>query len=277
MPNNQENIKSWIEQSKIDYIGHYIKAWIPFNAWYNNVFPSLNSDREKISAIKKEANTVRNAINSYMETEAQEGSSFRSYISGLYFQLQQNEIYGRDDRIWFETILKEKNSDNLINNEAFRHNKYYLSRTDGRNLGDVTEIKVVLKKKSNNQTVFTYIHPNYDLEHLQSNSEFKKLSQNQQENIRLLFEKLTPIKTYSIIENNIKENPKNYYECDSYNFRREVLDENCKSIYVCKALIEILYQLRNVVFHGELVPNDGAQNVYKEAYHLLRMILDKIR
>ncbi|WP_408027224.1 hypothetical protein [Tenacibaculum litoreum] len=27
-----ENIRMWIEQSDIDYIGHFIKACIPFNA-----------------------------------------------------------------------------------------------------------------------------------------------------------------------------------------------------------------------------------------------------
>lgn len=59
---NQENINRWIEQAEIDYIGHFIKAWIPFNTWYNNHYPTLNTDKEKISTIKSQGNSVRNGI-----------------------------------------------------------------------------------------------------------------------------------------------------------------------------------------------------------------------
>ena len=93
MPVNQENINLWINQSNIDYIGHFIKAWIPFNAWYNSSFSTLQSDRDKISAIKSQPNSVRNGINSLMESNSQEGQEFKSYISALYYQLQQNQKY----------------------------------------------------------------------------------------------------------------------------------------------------------------------------------------
>ena len=92
-----------------------------------------------------------------------------------------------------------------------------------------------------------------------------------------MFQELEPIKVESLLETNKSESPINYYECDSYVLRRDTTNSSCYSIYIVKALIEILYQLRNVLFHGELVPNKGAQNVYKEAYLILKMILEKIR
>ena len=52
MPASTENITRWIEQSEIDYFTHFIKAWIPFNAWYNLRYSNLGSDREKINSIK---------------------------------------------------------------------------------------------------------------------------------------------------------------------------------------------------------------------------------
>lgn len=277
MPVNQENINRWIEQAQIDYIGHFIKAWIPFNAWYNNHYPTLTRDREKISTIKSQGNSVRNGIHAYMESDSQEGLEFRSYISALYYQLQQNQIDGRDGRIWFDSALKEKNPVNEINNRDIGHNRYYLRRTDGVYMGEISEMKVILKKKSDRTTIFSYIHSAYDLDHLQSQANFQDLSRTRQEQIRLLFGELVPIKIDTVLETNRVESPKNYYQCDSYTLRRDISNPNCYSIHVCKALIEILYQLRNALFHGELVPNNGAQKVYKEAYHILKMILNRIQ
>lgn len=277
MPTSQENINRWIEQADIDYIGHFIKAWIPFNAWYNNHYPTLKTDREKISTIKTQSNTVRNGINAYMESDSQEGLEFRSYISSLYYQLQQNQIDGRDGRIWFDNALKEKNPKNLIDNQDFGHSTYYLLRTDGQSLGEVTEMRVILKKKSDGTTILPYVHNSYNLQHLQADARYQGLSQARREQLRLLFLELEPIKTDTVLETTKIENPRNYYQCDSYTLRRDTTNPNCYSIHVCKALIEILYQLRNVLFHGELVPNNGAQKVYKDAYLILRMILEKIK
>ncbi|MDD7913778.1 hypothetical protein [Polaribacter ponticola] len=271
-----ENIRMWIEQSDIDYIGHFIKAWIPFNAWYNDTFSSLTSDRQKISAIKSQNNTVRRGINSLMESDSQLGQEFRSNLSALYYQLQQNQIDGRDGRIWFEDALKEKNNIDLIDNREFGRDKYYLKRTDGQYLGQVSEMKIILKKKSDNSTTFVYTHTEYDITHLQSFPAYQSLSHTKKEQVRIMFQELKPIRIETLLETNKNESPINYYQCDSYVLRREPTN-SCYSIYVVKALLEILYQLRNVLFHGELVPNKGAQNVYKEAYLVLKMILAKIR
>ncbi len=277
MPVSQENIERWIQQSDIDYIGYFIKAWIPFNAWYNSSFATLNSDREKINAIKSHPNSVRNGIDSLMESNSQEGEEFRSNLAALYYQLLQNHIDGRDGRIWFENILKEKNPINLIDNREYRTDKYFLKRTDGRYLGEVTEMKVIVKLKSNNRSIFNYTHTQYNLEHLQAHPDYQRLSNTRKEQVRLMFQELKPIKIDTLIETNKQNSPINYYQCDTYTLKRDVTNTDCPAIYVVKALIEVLYQLRNVLFHGELVPNVGAQKIYKEAYSILKMILDKIR
>ncbi len=277
MPVNQENINLWIQHSDIDYIGHFIKAWIPFNAWYNSSFSTLHSDREKISAIKTQPNSVRNGINSLMESDSQQGQEFRSYLSALYYQLQQNQIDGRNDRIWFENALKEKNSRHKIDNREFGRDKYYLERTDGAYLGDITEMKVVIKRKSDNSIIFNYTHPSYDLIHFQAHPDYQNLSNRRKEQVRLMFQELEPVKINTLLETNMSESPVNYYQCDSYTLRRDITNTSCYAIHIVKALVEVLYQLRNVLFHGELVPNNGAQKVYKEAYSILKMILEKIK
>ncbi|MBC7848159.1 MAG: hypothetical protein H7Y31_00415 [Chitinophagaceae bacterium] len=38
-------------------------------------------------------------------------------------------------------------------------------------------------------------------------------------------------------------------------------DSYCRGSYVCKSLVEVLYQLRNILFHGELIPVEGIQPI----------------
>ncbi|MFV0231536.1 hypothetical protein OBK30_00500 [Empedobacter falsenii] len=273
---SQENINRWIEQSDIDYIGHYIKAWIPFNAWYNNTFQSLSTDREKINEIKHNPNTVRNAINSLMEAESALSMEFKSHLASLIFHTAEQNILGRDGVINFENIIKLKNSENQ-KSEEFGLNKYFVKRIDGIGIGQVTQVQVNVKRKSNNTSVFSYSHTDYDLEHLQNHPSYQSQSTQIKTQIRIYYQQLKPYETISIIESDIKESPKNYYKCDNLNLKRDTTNTACYAHNVVKALIEVLYQLRNVVFHGELVPNRDAQKIYNSAFHLLKIILEKIR
>lgn len=273
---SQENINRWIEQSDIDYIGHYVKAWIPFNAWYNNTFQTLNTDREKINEIKKNPNTVRNAINSLMEGDSALSMEFKSYLASLIFHTGELNIQGRDGVINFENIIKVKNAVNQ-KNEDFGLNKYFVKRTDGSSIGQGSQIQINVKRKSNNSGIFSYSHTEYDLEHLQNFPAYQSLSDQVRTQIRIYYQELIPFSTESIIENNLRETPINYYKCDNFNLRRDTSNTICYAHLIVKALIEILYQLRNVVFHGELVPNRDAQKVYAAAFHVLKIILEKIK
>ena len=276
MPVSQENINRWIDQANIDYIGHYIKAWIPFNAWYNNTYPQQDSDRAKINIIKNDSNTVRNTINTLLETDSQLSLEFKSHLAALIFQLQEHQIDGREGRISFDEIVKEKN---LTNQKqiSFNRNKYFLRRTDGSFVGQVTAMQINVNKLSDNSSVFNYTHNEYKLEHLQNNPRYQTLSPQVKEQIRLYYKELEPSITISIMQGDPQETPFNYYDCDAYKLKRDLQNPNCYGHIVIKALIEILYQLRNVLFHGELVPNIEAQKAYNSAYHLLKIILDKLR
>ena len=45
---------------------------------------------------------------------------------------------------------------------------------------------------------------------------------------------------------------------------------------LCKGLIEILYKLRNVLFHGEIIPDSDTNKVYEPAYHILYMLIQAL-
>lgn len=279
MPVSTENIRRWIEQSDIDYVTYFIKGWIPFNAWYNAAYETLDGDRAKINAIKRTASDpVRKGINSYLEGEGQPSQSFKSYLSALHHALEEANLTSRDGEISFRKIIKEANPANVVNNETKKRITYYLKRTDGSRLNEVTEMLVMLKDNRGG-TFFNYRHTEYDLVHLQNctSPNFGALSDSQQENTRIFFESLHPVIITDAIESELKESPRNYYRCDSYHFKRDANDSYCHGHIVAKALIEVLYQLRNILFHGELIPNATIQPVYHNAYLLLKMLLEKIR
>jgi len=280
MAASTENITRWIEQTDIDYYTYFIKAWIPFNAWYNASYSTLDSDRAKINSIKKEpADRIRKTINAYLENNGQEGQDFRNYLAALHSALEQAQLESGEGRISFTQIVKEKNLDNCIDNEEVRRIKYYLKREDGKRLGEITKFQVFVKANNGN-TIFSYEHNEYDLSHLQKHSKFVDLRSSQQETVRLFFEKLNPVIITDIIEKAPEKNPKkpqNYYLCDLYHFKRDLEETNCYAHIVIKAIIESLYQLRNILFHGELTPTQNASQVYKNAYFLLKMLLDKIK
>ncbi|MGD1922252.1 MAG: hypothetical protein ACFCAD_27165 [Pleurocapsa sp.] len=43
-----ENSEKWKALASIDYFIHFVKAWIPFNAWYKNYYPDLKTDPKAI-------------------------------------------------------------------------------------------------------------------------------------------------------------------------------------------------------------------------------------
>ena len=45
---------------------------------------------------------------------------------------------------------------------------------------------------------------------------------------------------------------------------------------IAKGIIEVIYNLRNSLFHGELIPNKEANKIYGAAYKILRELIDAL-
>jgi len=45
---------------------------------------------------------------------------------------------------------------------------------------------------------------------------------------------------------------------------------------LCKGIIEILYKLRNTLFHGEIVPDSDTNKVYEPAYQILYTLIQAL-
>jgi hypothetical protein len=51
-PDDIKHIYRWYRKAQVDYVEHYIRLYISYNAWYRNVTGTVN-DREAISVLKK--------------------------------------------------------------------------------------------------------------------------------------------------------------------------------------------------------------------------------
>ncbi|WP_287693246.1 hypothetical protein, partial [Microcystis sp. M078S1] len=76
-----ENSEKWKNLASIDYFTHFIKAWIPFNAWYKNFYPDLTTDRKAIDEIKSTSNKFRNKLVSLLINGDNDGVAFKSRIA----------------------------------------------------------------------------------------------------------------------------------------------------------------------------------------------------
>ena len=273
MVSTKGNIRMWIEQSDIDYITQYIKAWIGFNAWYNNEYNKLKGDREKINKIKNSPNTIQNKFNSLMEKDGQKDKEFKSYLASLHNELQQNQIGSEEKPILFDGLKDTNPKDQL---EKVHHGVgYSLKREDNSKFGYIKNIEIHLKGKSG-EKIFNYKHTEYSLSHIEDNKAYQKLPKPQQEQIRVYFEALEPTIVKPIIQNNTEEQPKNYYSCGGIFFVRDP-DATPSSKIMFECLIETLYKLRHALFHGELTPNANSQKIYKNAYFCLKYLLESIK
>lgn len=95
----------WKRLADIDYFGMYVKAYIPFNAWMNINYEAEKTDRDKISAIRGNANPFKNKIVSLIEDDDQAGEDFRTWIGSLHAALEQARIYNKGNYISFTDIV----------------------------------------------------------------------------------------------------------------------------------------------------------------------------
>jgi hypothetical protein len=117
MPSLRDNLKGWRDSARIDWFSHFIKAWIPFNAWMTNTYGEL-SDHDLLDHVKSGSNVVYNRIVPMLtwsqpqvrggiggwQDSGQDAEDFRLRIEQLHTQLQLCLVNGRKGRVSFETV-----------------------------------------------------------------------------------------------------------------------------------------------------------------------------
>ncbi len=259
-----ENSEKWKLLADVDYFTQFVMAWIPFNAWYRNYYPNITRDREAIDEIKSNPNNFRNRLHSLLIGQGNESELFRSFISQLHYELGRKYVYNNSVRISFEELVVEMNPKTT---EFFRRNgSTYESR---RNIPNRSGREVAVSVTNRNAVaIFTHTQPNgYNLGELEAHPDFQKLSVNRQTILRLCYTAINPRNPVSLLSRD--HTPENSIQMGTYHFINE-------PHLLCKGIIEILYLLRNCLFHGEIVPDRDTNAVYEPAYRILHMLIQAL-
>ena len=260
MPNYYvENAEAWKALSNIDYFTYFVKAWIPFNAWYRNSYPALESDADIMQQIKTQHNSFRNRIISLIENPEtyNESKVFKANLAELHYQLERNHIYNRGVRISFTNIVVEENPQ-TIETRTYRGFSYKVE-IDVGNKRKVTS--TIIDGKS--VVRFDVSQNNgYNLDEIVNHSQYNALPPECKRILKACYEEVNPRKAISLLATDAS----NSVKIGNYNFVND-------SELIAKAIITVIYNLRNSLFHGQLVPDRNTQLVYEPAYHMLRMLV----
>src|SRR4051812_22494415 len=102
---NQDNVKQWLEKSDVDYFTHFVKAWIPFNAWYRNTYDTLRTERDILDEVKRDGNRIRSRTMARLEGNDPDSEELRNHIAALHRRLSADPLEGRTGRVTFERVL----------------------------------------------------------------------------------------------------------------------------------------------------------------------------
>lgn len=254
-----ENSEKWKSLASIDYFTQFVKAWIPFNAWYKNYYPGAKTDRAAIDEIKTNNNNFRSRLISLLNNQGNDGVAFKSRIAELHLELERKYLFNKGERITFERIVIEKNPNEQ--NHFARNNCTYQAL---RNIAGRPAKEVVISIISRHVSVgFSYTQVNgFDIDDLISHQDFIKLSRTQQNNLKACYEAIDPSKPIILLSHDLN----NCIQMGNLH----LIDDPDK---LCKGIIEILYKLRNVLFHGEIIPDSDTKKVYGHAYRTMYTLI----
>lgn len=92
MPNTFLDARDrWLDLSDIDYLGHFVRAWLALNAWYRSAYADPQ-DRVIIDSLKWSANPIRSKMLPLLSAATAEGAEFRSNIGLLHERLENYRI-----------------------------------------------------------------------------------------------------------------------------------------------------------------------------------------
>ena len=261
------HINNWIKSSDPDYYMMFVKAWIPLNAWYVDKYPEHNSnDAAIIAELIDKPNDIKIFIKSLLSNTDRDYKKFSHHLSELHIELEKKGLSHRSNNISFNSMYFGQYKCSPVNYTDDLGINYQASQPNS--LENVFKAQIVQGKKN----YLIVKNTSYDIEHLKSHRDFVAL-----ENEAM---RLNIIKCYEAINPNQNESA-----ITTSKIKDEfiLLDNNTKSRFInnheliAKFIIKILYALRCKLFHGEIDPNENNSVIYEHAFHVLKLIINKIK
>lgn len=259
------NIEHWIRQAEPDYYMFFLKAWIPFNAWYVSELPSYKrKDSEIIKVLQDDDNSKpRLIIENHLVNQSNfQSKSFRSHLAELYYFLDSKVVVNNGTRVTFKKIFLSENPTKLSTHVDTLGNVYKAENTP-------SYFQAYIQDKGG-KVLLDFKQSKYELQDLRKNIDFIKLNNpNTQKDIVHYYQLIDPKMDTDLI----------CYDSSSPHILLEsensimFINDKCT---IAKGCIKTLYNLRNILFHGEIEPNNSNKPIYEHGYHLLRLILKEL-
>lgn len=179
--------------------------------------------------------------------------------------LEKHYIHNQDKRISFTCVTLGKNPQNIAT-DNFRGIGYRVQY--GNNAGSTQTMSLI--KNQAGQAIFNISQIDYNIEELKNHPDFIAIErQERKDRLIICYKQVEPYITKDFTTGFNIGDDRFFYQCGNYKFAKE--DEN-----LAKGLIEIIYNMRNSLFHGELIPDKEANATYGAAYKIMRILIDAI-
>lgn len=214
-----------------------------------------------IEYIASQPNRFKTYTMNLINAEDADGSAYRENIAKLHGSLLNaaivtQEYIGVRQSVSFAEVAV-KNANTLKQKDYYQHH-YECSRAHGK-------MKTVVTIKATGDSVFCFEQDGYDIDVLRQQSGFIGLTQRQKEQCEECYRELTPYHITSVLASG--EATK---QMGAYNF----INDAGK---ISEAIVIILYMLRCCLAHGDISPDESANEVYKYAYEVLCAPLRKLK
>lgn len=252
---NQDNVRQWLEKTDIDYFTHFVKAWIPFNAWYRLNYDTLRTEREILDEVKRDGNRIRSRIMAKLGGTDPDSQEIGNHIAALHRRLAADSLEGRNGILSLGRVFIGPNSQRL----AEHKHGHWFYRVE-RVASSKNVISTIKSNRGNVHTTLTQTD-NWNIEEFELLPGYLALGADDKARLRQCYEAADPCCFASILAPSPP--PTNAILMDGLYFTH---DKGA----IFAGLVEILYSMRNMLFHGEIVPDAQTNRTYEPAYHLVR-------
>lgn len=251
-----------LAESESDFAVLFIRAWIPFNAWYCNTYPHHDKkDGPILNEMKGDNNLFRTRVVALLNGGHTDSAQFKAFLGQLHISLENNFVPDATNRITFTDLKYRTNPVTVFIPPTSIRRLNYKAELLANN-----QVQAVVVDATTFATRFTYSHTKYDLTHFTTSAAFTTLSPDKQAAILNCFNQINPKKR----ENLLSTDRRNCIDCGGVMF---INDANLLS----QAIIELLYRLRCILFHGEIQPSKDNLSVYEPTYYMLRLLLKSLK
>lgn len=269
------SLRNWLDRSQPDYCMMFIRAWIPFNAWFRDEFYDANArngDRELIDRLKDRPNIIKNRIKTLLVSSDSDGLRFRNLLADLHKKLEAHTIIqnGRTISLHNTCIADNSTYSDIISFGSYDYKCTYNVRASrGTN-----RIRCEVLSRRTGRTKHLIEILEWSVADLRNAPEFMEMEEKHKEKILECFQRINPKKPEVILKQ-VSPNLDGTFNipnpCIVISQKDGLFIVNNTDL-VSKVIIQLLYNLRCAIFHGQVDPTSTHMEIYHPAFEILHML-----